>query len=107
MAQQTPCANGNPTDLCDRVEVVAEPAGENCPNGGIKVIVVKGQRDTDQDRKKNDPDDLVFFVATGSTACPDRKARKARKERPVLPVSTSRSSPLVPTARPAASRSRC
>ena len=102
MAQQTPCANGNPTDLCDRVEVVAEPAGENCPNGGIKVIVVKGQRDTDPDRKNNDADDVVFFVCNGLNGLPG-----TRKDRPVLPASTSRLNPLVPTARPAASRSRC
>jgi hypothetical protein len=70
MAQQTPCANGNPTDLCDRVEVVAEPAGENCPNGGIKVIVVKGQRDTDPDRKNNDADDVEFFVCNGLNGLP-------------------------------------
>ena len=70
MAQQTPCANGNPTDLCDRVEVVAEPAGLNCPTGGIKVIVVKGQRDTDPDRKNNDPDDVEFFVCNGANGLP-------------------------------------
>ena len=70
MAQQTPCANGNPTDLCDRVEVVAEPAGENCPTGGIKVIVVKGQRDTDPDRKNNDRDDEEFFICNGLNGLP-------------------------------------
>ena len=99
MAQQTPCANGNPTDLCDRVEVVAEPAGLNCPNGGIKVIVVKGQRDTDPDRKNNDARRRRVLRLQR----PQRSARTA----PVLPASTSRLSPLVPTARPAASRSRC
>jgi len=69
-AQQTPCANGNPTDLCDRVVVTVEPPGANCPNGGIKVIVVKGQLDTDPDRKSNDPDDLVFFVCNGVNGLP-------------------------------------
>ena len=107
MAQQTPCANGNPTDLCDRVEVVAEPAGENCPNGGIKVIVVKGQRDTDPDRKNNDADDVVFFVCNGLNGLPGSQGPQGPQGAPVLPASTSRLSPLVPTARPAASRSRC
>ena len=42
---QSPCAHGNPTDLCDHVVVIEEPPGLNCPNGGIKVIIVKGDRD--------------------------------------------------------------
>jgi hypothetical protein len=65
-AQQTPCANGNPTDLCgDNIEVVVEPAGPNCPAGGIKIIVIKGQDDRKPDRKHNDPDDKVFYVCNG------------------------------------------
>ena len=65
-AQQTPCANGNPTDLCgDDIDVVVEPAGPNCPEGGLKIIIIKGQDDRDSDRKHNDPDDKVFFVCNG------------------------------------------
>ena len=72
-AQQTPCANGNPTDLCDRVVVVVEPAGTNCPNGGVKIIVVKGKDDRD-DRAKDgdhpDPKDLIFYVCNGVNGLP-------------------------------------
>ena len=69
-AQQTPCANGNPTDLCDRVIVVVEPPGANCPNGGVKITVVRGRLDSDADRPANDPDDLVFFVCNGVNGLP-------------------------------------
>jgi hypothetical protein len=72
-AQQTPCANGNPTDLCDRVVVVVEPAGTNCPNGGVKIIVVRGKDDRD-DRAKDgdhpDPVDLIFYVCNGANGLP-------------------------------------
>lgn len=38
-AQGTPCANGNPTDLCgDTIEVRVATTAE-CPNGGIVVII--------------------------------------------------------------------
>jgi len=67
-AQQTPCANGNPTDLCDRVVVVAEPPGANCPNGGVKIIVIRGLEDPND--RDNDPVDLIFFVCNGVNGLP-------------------------------------
>ena len=49
---QTPCAHGNPTDLCGGdIAVVAEPAGANCPTGGIKVTIAG----------------KVFFMCDGAT----------------------------------------
>lgn len=69
---QTPCANGNPTDLCDHVVVTEEPPGINCPNGGIKVVVVKGEEDgepapepLDGRDPPPDPPDEVFYVCNG------------------------------------------
>jgi hypothetical protein len=43
----TPCANGNPTDLCDnnRITVTQEPPGTNCVAGGLKVVIVHGKVD--------------------------------------------------------------
>lgn len=66
----SPCAHGNPTDLCDHIVVTVEPAGENCPAGGIKVTLVRGKPDDqggedENGRKKDDPEDLVFFVCNG------------------------------------------
>lgn len=69
-AQQTPCANGNPTDLCDQIVVVVEPPGANCPNGGVKIIVIRGQLDSEPNRPPNDPDDLIFFVCNGANGLP-------------------------------------
>lgn len=34
---QTPCDNGNPTDLCTNFSVVPEAPGENCVAGGFKI----------------------------------------------------------------------
>jgi len=71
---QTPCANGNPTDLCDEdgdgVIVVVEPPGENCPNGGLQLIVIHGEIDEndktgDHPPKPPDPEDDVFYVCNG------------------------------------------
>lgn len=71
-AQQTPCANGNPTDLCDRVVVVTEPAGENCPNGGVKIIVIRGRDDREDSKDSDHPDpvDKVFYVCNGADGVP-------------------------------------
>jgi hypothetical protein len=67
---QSPCAHGNPTDLCSRVVIVVEPPGKNCPNGGIKVVVVNGMLDSDPARKKHDPVDETFFVCNGLNGQP-------------------------------------
>lgn len=72
---QDPCAH-NPTTLCDHFEITVEPAGENCPNGGIKVIVVRGDRDdepelaTEDENGREDPADSVFFVCNGEDGQP-------------------------------------
>lgn len=53
-APRDPCAH-NPTTLCDghgklrdNIIISDEPAGPNCVNGGIKVVVINGRRDGDQ-----------------------------------------------------------
>jgi hypothetical protein len=73
----TPCANGNPTDLCDnQVIVVTEPPGANCPAGGVKITVIQGKPDEAAPApepittgpappKPPDPTDLTFFVCNG------------------------------------------
>lgn len=50
---QDPCKN-NPTTLCDghgklrdNITITDEPAGPNCVNGGIKVVVQNGRKDGD------------------------------------------------------------
>lgn len=65
-----PCLNGNPTDLCDdngdRIIVVSEPAGDNCPNGGIKIIITRGL-----DGKEFSGDvERVFYVCNGEDGQP-------------------------------------
>ena len=71
----TPCANGNPTDLCDgNVVVVPEPPGVNCPAGGVKITIQRGRPDTvavlqgrpgdDDDGRPNRPDE-TFYVCDG------------------------------------------
>jgi len=75
---KTPCAHGNPTDLCDRVIVVEEAAGANCLLGGIKVIVVHGALDPDvivtptarTHPPENDPADETFYVCNGLNGVP-------------------------------------
>lgn len=75
---KSPCAHGNPTDLCDHVVVVTEPPGMNCPTGGIKVIVIHGLVDPESftghkkhhPRPKPDPKDEVFFVCNGANGVP-------------------------------------
>jgi hypothetical protein len=72
----SPCYHGNPTDLCDDngdgVIVVVEPPGENCPNGGLQIIVIHGEVDQPDPKtggghhpKPPDPPDEVFFVCNG------------------------------------------
>jgi hypothetical protein len=75
---QSPCAHGNPTDLCDHTIVVAEPAGLNCPTGGIKIVIVHGAVDPNAVVRtqrnlhppKHDPADEVFFVCNGLNGVP-------------------------------------
>ncbi len=75
---RSPCAHGNPTDLCDHVVVVSEPVGENCPTGGIKIVIVHGAVDPAAVVKvartvhppKNDPPDEVFYVCNGLNGVP-------------------------------------
>jgi hypothetical protein len=48
----------------DNIVVVEEPAGDNCPNGGVKIIVFKD--DSDYDYTKSDHNHHnVFFVCNG------------------------------------------
>jgi len=48
----------------DHIVVVEEPAGDNCPNGGVKIIVFKD--DSDYDWKRSDgKHHNVFFVCNG------------------------------------------
>lgn len=66
---QDPCAH-NPTTLCGPgFTVVPEPAGENCPNGGIKIVIVRGKPDEEPapltSNPKPDPADEVFFICNG------------------------------------------
>ena len=61
---QDPCKH-NPTSLCDNdtVIVVEEPAGENCPAGGIKVTVIRDGghvKEFGEDRASED-----FYVCNG------------------------------------------
>ena len=51
-------------DNGDKIVVVEEPAGDNCPNGGVKIIVFKD--DSDYDWSKNDHGHHnVFYVCNG------------------------------------------
>lgn len=72
-----PC-KANPKHMCDSDEneivVTAEPAGANCPAGGVKIVVVKGKPDEDAPPvavpvvvpvATPDPADDVFFVCNG------------------------------------------
>ena len=65
---QSPCAHGNPTDLCDsdgdKIVVVIEPPGDNCPAGGVKIIVLAGHK-TYKDGGQN-----VFYVCNGEDGEP-------------------------------------
>lgn len=59
--------------LCDHVVIVEEPPGENCPNGGIKVILVRGERDRPEPTPQTvteDPPDRVFYVCNGQDGEP-------------------------------------
>jgi hypothetical protein len=47
----------------DKIVVVVEPPGENCPAGGVKIIVFKG--DHDYDYKKPSEHHNVFYVCNG------------------------------------------
>ena len=77
---RTPCANGNPTDLCSRVVVVVvvEPPGPNCATGGIKVVIVHGSIDAGAIVRPRphpkppppDPRDEIFFVCNGLNGVP-------------------------------------
>jgi hypothetical protein len=70
---QSPCANGNPTDLCDgHITVTVEPAGPNCQFGGIKVVVQHGRLDgsappalQEGNGPPPDPPDSTTFVCNG------------------------------------------
>ena len=48
----------------DKIVVVKEPAGENCPNGGVKIIVFKDDHDYDK-RHDGDGHHNVFYVCNG------------------------------------------
>lgn len=53
----------------DRIVVVEEPAGDNCPAGGVKIIVFKD--DHDYDWKSTDHSHHnVFFVCNGEDGAP-------------------------------------
>jgi hypothetical protein len=75
---RSPCAHGNPTDLCDRILVVQEPAGANCALGGIKIVIVHGALDPDAVVRtartgkppKDDPADEAFYVCNGLNGVP-------------------------------------
>ena len=62
-----PCAH-NPTTLCGPdIDVFVEPPGANCPAGGIKIVIVRGEPDGPERTHppKPDPADLVFYVCNG------------------------------------------
>jgi hypothetical protein len=75
---RSPCAHGNPTDLCDHVIVVTEEAGLNCPTGGIKIVIVHGAVDPTAVVRtartihppKDDPADETFYVCNGLNGVP-------------------------------------
>ena len=66
---QDPCRH-NPTTLCDSdtVVVVEEPPGENCPNGGVKLTVIRDGghvKEFGEDRATED-----FYVCNGEDGEP-------------------------------------
>lgn len=78
---QGPCANGNPTDLCDggdhggRTIVTPEPFGVNCPAGGIRLTVINGRPDAEVipelvKAPPIDPPDAIFYVCNGLPGIP-------------------------------------
>ena len=72
---QSPCANGNPTDLCDGITVVDEPPGVNCVNGGLKVTVPSKSEVTDKvyrtdPRPEPEPQVDTYYVCNGLNGLP-------------------------------------
>ena len=67
--ERDPC-DGHGHHGRSRIIVEVEPAGDNCANGGVRIIVVHGRLDeevnpfTDEDGR-DDPPDEVFFVCNG------------------------------------------
>ena len=83
-----------PPEVPTRFVVEEEPPGANCPAGGIRLIVIHGERDGARDRAAADahppmppdPPDEVFYICNGvdgedGEPGPTRPARPARRRR--------------------------
>ena len=86
-------ARQEPATLCGPgIEVVPATLAE-CPAGGIVIIIIRGDRDTDPKRKPATPPTNASRSATAATALPASPASRARRDLRARPDPRARARP--------------